>query len=209
MTCIAKKAWCLLVSQLRSNKIEFIEDGHIYLLNGIQTPSVSELLRKKFPDKYANVPSYVLQNKAEYGGKVHAMIERFESGRELGKLGIFEKISLTQYQKLKQAKGFTVESQEHIIWYKDKFCGRYDMTTINKNGFLCLGDIKTTYKLDREYLSYQLSLYELAYEWTYEVEPFPFAEMFCLWIPKGELGEYVPIERIDRETLLKEFDLYE
>lgn len=197
------------MSQLRSNKIEFIEDGHLYLLNGVVTPSVSELLRKKFPDKYKNVPASILANKSDYGTTIHSAIERHENGLKTAHMGIWAKIAVSQYEKLKQAKEFTVESQEQIIFYKDKFCGRYDMTTINKNGFLCLGDIKTTYKLDRDYLSYQLSLYELAYEWTYEVEPFPFAEMFCLWLPKGELGEYVPIERIDRETLLKEFDLYE
>lgn len=194
---------------MRSVKVEFIEDGHIYLVNGIQVESVTQLLQKVFPDKYSSVPASILAQKAEYGTTIHSAIERHENGLKTAHMGIWAKIALAQYEKLKKENGFTVESQEQIVFYKDKFCGRYDMTVINKNGLLCLGDIKTTYKLDRDYLSYQLSLYELAYEWTYEVEPFPFAEMFCLWLPKGELGEYVPIERIDRETLLKELELYE
>lgn len=194
---------------MKNVKVEFIEDGHIYLVNGIQVESVTQLLQKVFPDKYSSVPASILAQKAEYGTTIHSAIERHENGLKTAHMGIWAKIALAQYEKLKKEHGFIVESQEQIVFFKDKFAGRYDMTVINKNGLLCLNDIKTTYKLDRDWLSWQLSLYELAYEWTYQVEPFPFAEFNCLWLPRGELGEYVRIERIDRERLLKEFGLYE
>ena len=35
--------------------IDFIEEQHIYLKDGIITPSVSEILHFIFPDKYKNV----------------------------------------------------------------------------------------------------------------------------------------------------------
>lgn len=193
------------VSSDRQAVVEFIEDGHVYLLDGIVTPSVSQLLKQVFPNKYKGVPASVLANKAEYGSKVHEAIERAEKGLEMRDGGIYIKIALAQYDKLKKKHGFTVQDQEQVVWYKDKFCGRYDLTVTNADGLLCLDDIKTTYQLDRDYLAWQLSLYELGYEWVHDLEPFPFAEFHCLWLPRGELGEYVKIERIDRQRLLEEF----
>ena len=70
--------------------IEFIEEGHIYLKDGIIVPSVSEILHHIFPDKYKGIPNWVMEKKAEYGTKVHYAIECLEQGKELPKLNIFQ-----------------------------------------------------------------------------------------------------------------------
>ena len=57
------------------DSIEFVEDGHLYLISGILVPSVSEILNFIFPDKYSNVPKKILNSKAEYGSRVHEAIE--------------------------------------------------------------------------------------------------------------------------------------
>ena len=58
--------------------IEFIEDGHIYLLDGVITPCVSDILHFIFPDKYKGVDERILNAKAKYGSTVHQAIECLE-----------------------------------------------------------------------------------------------------------------------------------
>lgn len=43
--------------------IDFLEEPHIYLVDGVITPSVSEILHFIFPEKYKNVSSYILNKK--------------------------------------------------------------------------------------------------------------------------------------------------
>ena len=55
--------------------VEFIEDGHIYLVDGVIVPSVTQILHKVFPEKYEGIPKEVLNAKAVYGTDVHKYIE--------------------------------------------------------------------------------------------------------------------------------------
>lgn len=195
------------------NNIEFIEDGHIYLFDGVITPSVSEVLHYIFPNKYRGVPTYILEKKAEYGSKVHEAIELYEkniklmsrketriiTGITLG-LNIHQEIALDQYIKLRKKYKIKPMKQEEIVHYKNYYCGRYDMEAsvgIEENDCLC--DVKTTSELDREYLSWQLSFYELAIGKR-------FKKLYCIWLPKKELGEFIEIDRIPKDKLLKKLE---
>ena len=51
-------------------------------------------------------------------------------------------------------------------------------------------------ELDKEYLSWQLSFYELAIGNR-------FKKLYCLWLPKKELGRLVEIKRKSKKELLK------
>jgi len=66
-------------------------------------------------------------------------------------------------------------------------------------GEVCLCDIKTTAELDKEYLSWQLSYYEMAMEKQFE-------RLYAIWLPKKGLGQVVPIERKPRELLIKKLN---
>ena len=55
--------------------VEFIEEGHIYLVDGVIVPSVTQILHKVFPEKYEGIPKEVLNAKANYGTDVHKYIE--------------------------------------------------------------------------------------------------------------------------------------
>ena len=73
--------------------IEFIEDGHIYLMDGVIIPSVSEILHFIFPNKYAGIDKEVLNKKAEYGSKIHEAIESIEQNKILPELDSIQKFS--------------------------------------------------------------------------------------------------------------------
>ena len=62
--------------------IEFIEETHTYLYEGIIIPSVSEILHFIFPDKYKNVDKEILYKKAIYGSKIHEAIECLEQNKK-------------------------------------------------------------------------------------------------------------------------------
>ena len=186
--------------------VEFIENGHIYLVDGVITPSVSEILNFIFPDKYSNVPKKILNSKAEYGSRVHEAIECLEEGKTLPSLNYLQEVSIEQWEKLKTENKIEVIEQEKMVNYGNHYCGRFDMIA-NVNGAYSLCDIKTTAKLDKESLSWQLSFYALAHNPDkYETE---FEKFYAIWLPKKELGEVVEINKKPKEELLEMLKRFE
>ena len=59
--------------------IDFLEEPHIYLVDGVITPSVSEILHFIFPDKYKGVDKRILNRKAQYGTAIHESVEMYEN----------------------------------------------------------------------------------------------------------------------------------
>lgn len=175
--------------------IEFIEDGHIYLKDGIIVPSVSEIIEFIFPNKYKNIPKWILDKKAEYGTKVHYAIECLEQGKEVPELNLYQELSLEEYKYIKSKYRIEVIEQEVTVSYEYEYAGRLDMIAFI-NCRRCLIDIKTTAELDKESLSWQLSLYEFA-------SGEKFLALYCLWLPKGKRGQLVKIERKTKKEILK------
>lgn len=186
--------------------IEFIEEGHIYLMDGVIIPSVSEILHFIFPNKYTGIDKEILDKKAEYGSKIHEAIECIEQGKTLPELDSIQEFSINQYQRLKGKNNIEVIAQEQMIHFKDKYCGRFDMIA-NVNDFYSLCDIKTTATLDKEYLSWQLSFYELAFVSMYGVSNFD--KLYAIWLPKKGYGELVEIERKSKSELLEKLKKFE
>lgn len=191
--------------------IEYIEQEHLYLYEGVIIPSVTQILEFIFPHKYKDIPIEILQNKAEYGTKLHELIEIldkeqkfvYEPINELKKVYKFNYIieeSLKQYLKLKQEHEIEITSQEQIVCYKGLFAGRYDKEGLVK-GETALLDVKTTAELDIEYLSWQLSYYELASGKKYD-------KLYAIWLPKKQLGRLVEIPRKSEKELLDMLEKY-
>lgn len=186
--------------------LEFLEAEHLYLLDGVIIPSVSEILHFVFPDKYKGVPAEVLSKKAEYGTKVHEAIEVLEKTGEVIELDYIQKASLEQYLKLKEKYDIEVIEQEEMIHFEDKYAGRFDMIAYVKGDYsLC--DIKTTAELDYEYLSWQLSLYAYAYKRMYpEVS---FKKLCSIWLPKKQIGHVAEIQKKTDEEIEELLRRYE
>ena len=178
--------------------IEFIEEGHIYLADGVIIPSVSELIRFRFPEAYRSIPSQILKKKASYGTKCHQMIEDFVREKytleELQNKRIDPdiKISVEQFEILRKTWAFYVKDMEQIVSYKGKYAGQYDLLT--EDDYLI--DIKTTSELHEDWLSYQLSLYYLALGIKRDFG-------FCIWLPKGKMGKMVQINTVPTDECLK------
>lgn len=175
--------------------LEYIEEEHLYLYNGIIIPSVSQLLHERlFKDKYINVPKEILNKKSIYGQQIHKAIEDLENNIEYHLLSIYQELSIEQYLKLKEKYNIEVLEQEKIVCYKGIYAGRYDMVA-NVNSELSLIDIKTTAELDLEYLSWQLSLYELA-------DGRKFDKFYALWLPRKNIGKLIEIPRKSKKQII-------
>lgn len=189
--------------------IEFLKEEHLYLVDGVITPSVTQILQFLFPDKYKDVPPEILAKKAEYGSILHKVIEISEREQKFDIDLLKQKIeginyiiesSFKQYLKLKEKYELEVLEQEQIVVYKDLYCGTFDMIA-KVNGIKSLLDIKTTAELDIEYLSWQLSFYELAKGEKFE-------KLYVIWLPKKGLGKLIEIPRKSKKELLEVLERY-
>lgn len=145
--------------------VEYLEDTHVYLVNGVITPSITQLLKKHFPVA-ESIPQNILENARKRGNRVHKEIEDYEHLESIKE----PSIELKNYVELKDKYKFNVIDVEKIVVLekdgKVVACGRLDQL-IEIDGELAINDIKSTYKLNHEYLYHQTNLYRIAHNQTY------------------------------------------
>lgn len=154
---------------IKEHVVEYIDETHTYLVDGIILPSITQILKIKFGNKYNNVSQDVLQRASELGTATHKAIEDY------CKLGIEADCKeLRNFKFLQKQFNFEVIDNEVpiILFYENKpvACGRLDLVLGDEEIGLILGDIKRTSVLDKEYLAYQLNLYKIGYEQCYQNE---------------------------------------
>ena len=62
---------------LQGHDLEYIDDEHIYLIDGRIVPSITGLLSVRFGRKYENVNADVLRRASEKGTAIHDAIEQY------------------------------------------------------------------------------------------------------------------------------------
>ena len=154
--------------QINSHDLEYYDDTHQYLVDGVIVPSITQILQIKFGNKYIGVNKRVLERASKKGTEVHEAIERyFQTGEET------ELKELRNFKFLKKKYNFDIiENEVPVILFQNNepICaGRLDMV-IRMDGRIGGADIKRTSTLDKEYLAYQLNLYRIAYMQSYGIE---------------------------------------
>ena len=182
------------------DKLEYIDEAHIYLYEGVIIPSVSDLLKFIYPDKYKGIPEHILSEKAQFGTNIHKAIEDYENGSEIA-LTEIEEVVFEQYLKLKRKHNIKVLEQEKLVCYHGRYAGRLDMIA-DIDGHIFLIDIKTTAKLDKMSIMWQLSYYQMAYGKKFD----GFA---CIWLPKDDIGRLVAIRDVPMDFLEAKLVEYE
>lgn len=193
-------------------EIEFLEEEHIYLVDGVITPSVTTLIHEIWlPSMYNGINKSVLQKAASYGTKVHEMIEHWnnthEEPQDLEKKS-FERLALRRYQALQEEHGISAELQETPVAYvkdgKALFAGKFDFYGL-VDGKKTLMDNKTTSKYYPKYLSLQLTLYKMALEQTCNVKV---EQLACMFLPKKAYGNLYIVDELNGEQLIKDILIY-
>jgi hypothetical protein len=176
--------------------VRFDQGAHTYTTVNAepkQLSGVTSLLsRQIFPNKYGNVPDFVLKRAAERGTKVHEYCELYFS---LGVKpdNVEEQIPEAEalFKEVAE-RGWEVESTEYLVSDLSHVASSID-AVFSKEGKALLCDIKTTYELDELYLRWQLSIYAYLFE---DLNPsVPIGALYALWL-RGGKAEIIEVERI-------------
>lgn len=169
------------MSGLKLSKVVFDELEHTYTLDGKKLSGVTALLhRQLFVSKYDGIPKAVMDAAAERGNAIHRQIEMYESfGGET-----FDD-EVNAYIKLKGKYGFETIATEWLVSDNEHVASSIDVIFDTGKG-LVLCDIKTTSKLDMEYLSWQLSIYK--YLLLLDNPKAKVGWLFACWLPKKQYG---------------------
>lgn len=153
---------------IAGHTLEYFDDIHQYLVDGICVPSITQMLKLKFKNKYSMVNRITLERASTMGTEVHNAIEKY------CKTGIEEDLKeVKNFKFLQKQYNFDVIGNEiPVILFKYDIpisAGRLDLV-LSMDGKIGGGDIKRTSTLDKNYLAYQLNLYRIAYRQCYGVE---------------------------------------
>ena len=183
---------------LNHTDVVFRSEDHTYWLADKQLQGItSTLLRRAFPDKYADVDPEVLANAARRGTQLHeaiAFADRFGADDGADK-------RVLNYLRLKEEHRLTTVENEYLVSDLDRYASSIDIVMENDRGEVCLVDTKTTYSLDRRSVSLQLSIYRRFFE--RQNPELKVAHIYCLYLPNRDqnIAELIELSPYDDETL--------
>ena len=155
--------------EIAGGLLEYIDETHTYIYDGVILPSITQMLKYKFGNKYNSVDEKVLKKAAQKGTAVHQAIEDYEK-RSIDDASCVE---LRNYKFLKKQFDFKFLDNEVpiVLFHKDKpiAAGRVDLI-IEDKGKVGIADIKRTSVFDKEYVAYQTNLYRIGYQQSYGTE---------------------------------------
>lgn len=152
-------------TEIKGHVLEYFDVDHLYLVDGVIVPSITQALSSRFSGKYKHVDKEILRQASKAGTEAHRAIERYCRNGEMVDLP-----EVRNFKFLQKQYGFEVLENETpvILFFGDLpvMAGRLDLV-IKMNDQIGGADIKRTATLDKEYLGYQLNLYRIAYKQSY------------------------------------------
>jgi len=190
---------------LNPSGVRFNEREHTYHYEDLVLQGITGVLsRQLFPDKYINIPPDVLQRAADYGTSVHSTIELCDT------LGDFNNTDANYqaYRAMLKTRGMTTLRNEYIVTDYEHYASGIDLVIQNADGTLCIADIKTTSRLDKDYVSWQLSIYRYLFEIVNPHLKGFITRLACVWLPRTQYGEpaFVDVEERSNGEIKAVFD---
>lgn len=149
------------IPKLNPSIVRFDADKHEYWLGEKQLKGITSgsLVGRVKPDKYAGVSEEKLKERAAYGTMIHELIELYE---DMGAESDNEDV--LHYIKMKKEHGLIHLASEYVVSDGERYASPIDHVFMREDGGIVLVDIKRTYKLDEESVTYQLSIYKRFFE---------------------------------------------
>lgn len=176
--------------ELVKSTVIFDAEAHTYHTpEGVQLQGITGMLhRQLFPDEYKNVPQHILDRAAERGHAVHQLCELVDD------LGITPtEADGMAYVRLRNEMGLKYRASEYLVSDNTHFASAIDKVYEEGEDAFTLADIKTTYRLNEEYVRWQLSVY--AYFFELQNPGARVVRLLALWVRDGRASAF-PMERI-------------
>ena len=176
---------------LNKSRVEFNEEYHRYFLDRQELKGITGVIsRYLFPHKYSNVPDSILNKAKDKGHEIHRACELYNIFPTVYDDSLPE---LRQYVALLNENKITPIEAEYLVSNGETHATKIDMIDEQNN----LYDIKTTYTLDKNYLSWQLSI--CAYLFELENPGVTAGKLYGIWL--RETAKLVEVQRIDSEIV--------
>ena len=189
-------------TDLTSSPIIFDPEAHEYLLIGEDFTSTaysgvtSILSQVLFPTKYKDVDEEVLARAATRGTRIHELCQATDTIPTEPQEGDDQYVSeLTNYELLKVANDIEMITNEYLV-SRDDWGIASQIDCVDSDGNLY--DIKTTYRLDTEYVSWQLSFYAEMFE--AQNPTLKAGKLFAIWL-RGSESKLVEVPRKTPEQI--------
>lgn len=183
-------------TDLTTSPIFFDPEVHEYLLIGkdfstIAYSGVTSILSQVlFPNKYKDVDEDVLARAAARGTRIHELCQATDTRATEPREGDDQYVSeVTNYELLKVANDITMIANEYLV-SRDDWGIASQIDCVDSEGNLY--DIKTTYRLDTEYVSWQLSFYAEMFE--AQNPTLKAGKLFAIWL-RGTESKLVEVPR--------------
>ena len=174
----------------------FQEDVHKYFrADGKELSGVTGMLKRMlFADEYKGVSQETLANAADRGHLVHSRIELYDN------MGVGTDMpEVAAYARLKDEYGLEFVASEFLVSDDENFASAIDKVYHAKGApedEVVLADIKTTYAFNRDYVSWQLSVY--AYFFGLLNPDIKVTGAFGIWLRddkrRGLIAKVIPVE---------------
>ena len=170
--------------ELNDSGVVFIENPRGYWIGETQLEGLTGMIgRQLFPNKYTAVPEKILARAAERGHRIHEEIQVYDM------FGEISSDEVRWYADMKKAEQFDVLDSEYLVTDGTHFASAIDKVIV-KDEKVCLADVKTTYELDKEYISWQLSIYKYLFNLLNpEIEV---DKLYAIWVRNGASLHEVP-----------------
>ena len=181
----------------------FNADEHRYFReDGKELQGITGMLKQMlFKDEYKGVSQEVLQNAAERGHMIHSRIELYDMS------GLGDDMpEVMAYARLRKMYDLEHIASEYLVSDDENYASAIDKVYHQKDtpdDEVVLGDIKTTYNFNRDYVSWQLSVY--AYFFEMMNPDLKVGRLIGLWIrndkTRGMIAKVIDVERKPAEVV--------
>ena len=177
---------------LVKSDIVFDPEYHRYYLGHQELKGITGVIsRYLFPNKYSNVPKHILDAAKERGSAIHKACEMYNMFPVIYDDTLLE---LRNYVKLLDDNGIEPLEAEYIVSNNKTHATAIDMVDHNHNIY----DIKTTSVLDKNYLSWQLSI--CAHFFELQNPGVNAGKLYAIWL-KDDKCKLVEVNRIPSDVV--------
>ena len=162
-------------TQLIQSPVQFIENRaegmHHYMLGLNELTGVTTILKDViYRDKYTGIDEAVLRNAADRGTAIHEAVQAYMMGVDyeldpyLQPYELDARVAWDAWTNNPACAGLVAEAVEYLVSDCKEIASKIDVVRQVADGKFAIADIKTTYQVDIEYVSWQLSVYKYLFE---------------------------------------------